>query len=207
MRVLIACEYSGRVREAFRKRGHDAWSCDLLPAEDDSPFHFQEDVGPVLERGWDLVIAHPPCQYLAVSGLHWNARLPARAAHAAEAVEFFMQFTRLSCRWAIENPIGCMSSLFRKPDQIIQPYQFGHDASKRTCLWLNNLPLLIPTKQFPPRMVGDKARWGNQTDDGQNVVYTPKGTVMAWNDKRLWKERSRTFQGIAEAMADQWGGE
>jgi hypothetical protein len=152
-----------------------------------------------------LVIAHPPCTYLAVSGLHWNGRIPGRAEKAGEAKDFFLSFTRLACPWAIENPIGCMSSEYRKPDQIIQPWQFGHDASKKTCLWLHRLPTLRPTSEISPRLVAGKKRWANQDDAGQNVVRDENGDIVGWNDKRIWKIRSRTYQGIADAMAAQWG--
>jgi hypothetical protein len=197
MRVLIACEFSGVVREAFRKRGHEAVSCDLLPAEDNSPHHIQGDVLPVLLEGWDLMIAHPPCTYLCSSGLHWNKRRPGRAAKTEEALQFVRELLNAPIdRIAIENPIGCISSRIRKPDQTIQPHQYGHDASKATCLWLKNLPQLNATKHVAPRIVDGKKRWANQTDSGQNKLGP--------SDDR-WAERSRTYEGIAEAMAEQWG--
>jgi hypothetical protein len=191
---------SGVVREAFRKRGHDAWSCDLLPSLDLSPFHHIGDVSSIIDDCWDLVIAHPPCTYLSVSGLHWNKRRPDRQALTDEAAQFFMLFTRLTCKWAIENPIGCMSRLYRKPDQIVQPYNFGDDASKATCLWLNGLPALLSTRYAPGRVVEYKGktwrRWANQTDSGQNRLG-PSPTRAT--------ERSKTYPGIAYAMAIQWG--
>ena len=196
MRVLIACEYSGRVREAFRARGHDAWSCDLLPSEDPSLRHIQGDVLEVIGRGWDLMIAHPPCTHLAVSGArHFEAK---RAdGRQQEAIEFFLALARAPIpRIAIENPVCIMSSVWRKPDQVIQPWQYGHDASKSTCLWLKGLPHLVPTKIVAGRDAGGKERWGNQTDSGQNKLSPSPDR---------WKERSRTYEGIAEAMADQWG--
>ncbi len=196
MKVLIACESSGTVREAFRKRGHDAWSCDLLPADKCSNYHIQGDVLRHLDLGWDLVIAHPPCTYLCSSGIHWNKRRPERAGQTEQAKAFFMRFIDLDCMWAIENPIGIMSTHYRKPDQIVQPYQFGHDASKATCLWFNGLPRLKPTKLIEPRIVDGKKRWSNQTDSGQNKL-PPR--------KDRWKIRSKTYQGIADAMAKQWG--
>ena len=196
MRVLVACERSGVVREAFRAKGHDAWSCDLEPADDGSPHHVTSDVLPVLCSDWDLVIAHPPCTSLSVSGLHWNTRRPWRAVETEEAAKFFMDFTYLCCRWAIENPVGCMSRIYRKPDQIIQPYMFGEDASKRTCLWLHGLPPLLATRRIPGRIVNGKERWGNQTDSGQNK--------LAPSDDRA-RLRSITYQGVADAMAAQWG--
>jgi hypothetical protein len=196
MKVLIACECSGVVRDAFRARGHDAWSCDLKAAGDASRFHVQGDVLGILDTAWDLVIAHPPCTYLSVSGLHWNKRRPGRSEETAAAVQFFMMFTRLRCRWAIENPVGCMSRLYRKPDQIIQPWMFGDDASKATCLWLNNLPPLLPVRMCFGRMVNGRERWGNQTDSGQNrLPPSPERAAL----------RSITYPGIAAAMAGQWG--
>lgn len=197
MRVLVGCEYSGRVRNAFREAGHDAWSCDLLPSEDDSPFHIQGDVLPLLDQGWDLGIFHPPCTYLAVSGLHWNKRDPARAAKTEEALAFVRALMSAPIeRIAVENPVSCISSRIRKPDQIIQPYEFGEDASKRTCLWLKNLDLLTPTQMVEPRFVDGKPRWANQTDSGQNRLGPSEDR---------WKERSRTFAGVAKAMVEQWG--
>lgn len=197
MRVLVGCEYSGRVRNAFREAGHDAWSCDLLQSEDDSPFHVQGDVLPLLGQGWDLGIFHPPCTYLAVSGLHWNKRDPARAAKTEEALDFVRALMSAPIeRIAVENPVSCISSRIRKPDQIIQPYEFGEDASKKTCLWLKNLDLLTPTQMVAPRIVDGKPRWSNQTDSGQNRLGPSEDR---------WKERSRTFLGVAKAMAEQWG--
>lgn len=196
MKVLVACEYSGAVREAFRARGHDAWSCDLLPADDNSQYHLQVDVQVPLSAywEWDLVIAFPPCTYLCSSGLHWNKRRPERAAQTEDALAFVQMF--MNCKVpkiAIENPIGCISTRIRSPDQIIQPWQFGHDASKATCLWLQGLPLLEPTDVLPG---GRQARRGNQTPSGQNK--------LAPGPDR-WKLRSMTYPGIAAAMAAQWG--
>ena len=197
MRVLVGCEYSGRVRNAFREAGHDAWSCDLLPSEDNSPFHIHGDVLPLLDQGWDIGIFHPPCTYLAVSGLHWNKRDPARAAKTEEALDFVRTLMSAPIeRIAVENPVSCISSRIRKPDQIIQPYEFGEDASKKTCLWLKNLDLLTPTQMVAPRLVDGKPRWSNQTDSGQNRLGPSEDR---------WKERSRTFAGVAKAMAEQWG--
>ena len=196
MKVLVACECSGVVREAFRSRGHDAWSCDLKYSEDGSMYHIQGDAAKSIDGDWDLVIAHPPCTFLSVSGLHWNKRRPERQAETDSASKFFMLFTRLRCKWAIENPIGCMSRLYRKPDQIIQPYQFGEDASKGTCLWLNGLPGLISTKRVSGRLVNGKERWSNQTDSGQNKLGpSPDRSAI----------RAVTYRGIADAMAMQWG--
>lgn len=196
VKILVACESSGTVRRSFRDRGFDAWSCDLLPSDDDSRYHICDDVLKIIHDTWDLVIAHPPCTYLCSSGLHWNKRRPKRAESTRQAIDFFLEFTKLKCRWAIENPIGCMSSAYRRPDQVIQPYQFGHDASKSTCLWLNNLPVLLPTKHVKPRIVNGKPRFSNQTDSGQNALPP---------SKERWKIRSKTYEGIAKAMAKQWG--
>lgn len=196
MRVLIACEYSGRVRDAFRERGHDAMSCDLLPTEVDGP-HYQGDVFDIINDGWDLMIAHPPCTYLCSSGLHWNKRRPERAALTEEALVFVQRLMDAPIkRMAIENPIGCIGTRIRKPDQIVQPWMFGDDASKATCLWLNGLMPLYPTQMVEPRIVDGKKRWGNQTDSGQNKLPP--------TDDR-WKIRSETYIGIARAMAAQWG--
>jgi hypothetical protein len=193
MRVLVACEFSGVVRSAFREAGHNAWSCDLLPA-DDGQYHIQGDVREVLNDGWDLMIAHPPCTYLAVSGLHWNKRRPERAAHTEEALEFVRLLLSAPIpKIALENPIGCISTRIQKPDQIIQPWQFGHDASKATCLWLKGLPPLQPTYILPG---GRLARRGNQTPSGQNKLGPSPDR---------WKLRSITYPGIAKAMATQWG--
>ena len=197
MKILVACEYSGRVRDAFRAAGHDAWSCDLLPCDADPAYHIQGDVVPLLGQGWDLMVAHPPCTYLCSSGLHWNKRVEGRQAKTEAALDFVR--TLLSCpipRVAIENPVGCISTRIRKPDQTIQPWQFGHDASKATCLWLKELPLLRPTAIISPRMVAGRPRWANQTDSGQNRLGPS-------TDR--WKIRSETYSGIATAMAQQWG--
>jgi hypothetical protein len=183
MRVLIACEYSGRVREAFRRRGHDAWSCDLLPAEDDSQFHIQGDVLAVLDGGWGLMVGHPPCTHLAVSGArHFEEK---RAdGRQQEAIDFFMALANAPIpRIAIENPVCIMSSVWREPDQIIQPWQFGTGETNATCLWLKGLPPLRPTNVVAGRH--------------------PRVHLMPPSADR-GKERSRTYAGIAEAMAAQW---
>lgn len=196
MRVLVACEYSGRVRDAFAAMGHDAMSCDLLPTNAPGE-HYQGDIFNIIDDGWDLMIAHPPCTYLCSSGLHWNKRIDGRQALTDEALAFVKRLLDAPIeRIALENPIGCISSQIRKPDQTIQPYQFGHDASKSTCLWLKNLPVLKPTKLIAPRIVDGKKRWANQTDSGQNKL--PPSADR-------WKIRSETYQGIADAMAAQWG--
>jgi hypothetical protein len=197
MRVLVACEFSGTVRRAFIAQGHDVWSCDLLPANDNSPQHIIGDVIPILKDGWDMMIAHPPCTYLTVSGLHWNKRVPGRAEKTEAALLFVRQLLDAPIeKIALENPISCISSRIRKPDQIIQPYQFGHDASKATCFWLKNLPQLKHTKYVEPRIVNGKKRWANQTDSGQNKLGPSEDR---------WALRSLTYEGIADAIADQWG--
>lgn len=197
MKVLVACEYSGTVRDAFRALGHDAVSCDLLPTDKPGP-HYQGDVFDIINDGWDLMIAHPPCTYLCSSGLHWNKRQPERERKTADALAFVEALMNTGIpRIAIENPIGRIGTAIRKADQIIQPYQFGHDASKQTALWLNGLPKLTPTQPVAPRMVNGRPRWANQTDSGQNRLSPSPDR---------WKIRSTTYQGIADAMADQWGG-
>lgn len=190
MRVLVACEYSGRVREAFRKLGHDAWSCDLLPSEDNSPYHLQGDVMDYAVtsnwKDWDLMIAHPPCTHLAVSGAR---HFPAKRADGRQyaALHFVQMLLDAPIpRIALENPISIISSHIRKPDQIIQPWQFGHGETKATCLWLKGLPKLSPTLLMAERVA--------------RVHRMPPGP-------NRWKERSRTYQGIADAMAAQWGGQ
>lgn len=195
-RVLVACEHSGRVRRAFAARGWDAWSCDLLPADDASPNHVQGDVTPLLEERWDLVIAFPPCTFLCASGLWRNRRDAARAAKTEAALDFVRLLLRSGERRALENPVGCISTRIEKPTQKIQPYDFGEDASKATCLWLKGLPPLVPTQRIPPRIVNGKPRWANQTDSGQNRLGPSPDRARV---------RSLTYLGIAQAMADQWG--
>lgn len=183
MIVLVACEFSGVVRDAFIARGHDAISCDLLPTERPGP-HYPGDVRHILYKDWDLIIAHPPCTHLSNSGARWFKEKQADGRQI-EAVNFFMLFTNLPAKMvAIENPIGIMSTVYRKPDQIIQPWQYGHGETKATCLWLKGLPLLIPTDYVPGR---------------KPVVHH-----MAPGPDRS-KNRAKTYQGIAHAMADQWG--
>ena len=196
LRVLVACEYSGAVRDAFIRAGHYAASCDILPSESPLGDHYQCDVLTILDHGWDLMIAHPPCTYLCASGLHWNKRRPERAQQTEDALDFVRRLLDAPiARIALENPIGCISTRIRKPDQTIQPHQFGHDASKATCLWLKGLPPLASTDQIAPRLVDGRKRWGNQTDSGQNKL--PPSADR-------WKIRSETYKGIADAMANQW---
>jgi hypothetical protein len=182
MKVLVACEFSGVVRAAFRARGHEAWSCDFLPAEDDCPYHHDGDVRDVLDDGWDLLIAHPPCTHLAVSGARW---FPYKQAEQAAALIFVRTLLDAPIpRIAVENPVSIISSHIRPPDQIIQPWQFGHGEVKATCLWLENLPRLQPTQIVEGRVA--------------RVHHIPPSPDR-------WKARSRTLQGIADAMAEQWG--
>ena len=182
MRVLVACEYSGRVRDAFRSHGHDAYSCDLLPCEADPAYHYQAPVEDLLSHGWDLMIAHPPCTHLAVSGSRHFHRKQQQQAEALNFVRLLMDAP--IPRYCIENPVSVISSAIRQPDQIIQPWQYGHGEVKTTCLWLHNLPKLKPT---------------NCVDGREERIY-----LLPPSPER-WKERSRTFQGIANAMGDQWG--
>lgn len=252
MRVLVACEFSGTVRRAFRERGHDAWSCDLLPAEDRG-YHYQQDVLEILDDGWDLMIAHPPCTYLSVSGMHWTARGKRDPKHTEDALEFVRALMAAPIpRIAVENPVSVISSRIRKPDQILQPWMFGHDASKTTCLWLKNLPLLKHTKIVAPKgwklvkfaadLLDEETdeAWCDecQTDFAECECYgptqdgieyqeragylfgKPEGegpSKLIWSNQRpsgqnklgqsadRWAKRSKTFSGLAEAMADQWG--
>lgn len=182
MRVLVACEFSGAVRRAFTERGHEAWSCDLLPAEDGDGHHYRGDVLDILADGWDLMIAHPPCTRLASSGARW---FHLYRDEQEAAVAFVRELLAAPIpRIALENPIGVLSTRVRKPDQIIQPWQFGHGETKATCLWLKGLPLLTPTNIVAGRV--------------PRVHYASPGPDR-------WKERSRTLPGIADAMAEQWG--
>lgn len=203
MRILVACEFSGVVRDAFRRLGHDAWSCDILPTESNPAFHIQCDVLEILNEDWDLMIAHPPCTYLTVSGNKWfkpeyRERFPNRLLEMENAAKFFMKLVNAPIdKIAIENPIGRMSTIYRKPDQIIQPFQFGHPVRKSTCLWLKNLPELKPTNIVPFEL--DVFASGNR----QSKWHTETGRIKDKVERS--KARSRTFSGIAEAMAEQWG--
>ena len=217
-RLLVACEYSGRVRDAFRALGWDATSCDLLPSETPGPHHTGR-VEDIIGDGWDMLIAFPPCTYLCSSGMHWTRRGLRDPKLTEEALDFVRLFLDAPIpKVAVENPIGVISSRIRKPDQIIHPHQFGEDASKATCLWLKGLPLLVPNHHFLPsyacqcgcRFHYDLGKygcpngcqtparqvWGNQTASGQNKLAPSKDR---------WKIRSTTYQGIANAMATHWG--
>lgn len=203
MRVLIACEESGTVRDAFAARGHYAVSCDLLPSRTPG-MHFQGDVREVLYWWrWDMILTFPPCTFVNGAGIHWNNR--GRGWDQTEAaVRFARMFLAVDCdRIVLENPVGILSSRIRKPEQIIQPYEFGDDASKKTCLWLKGVPPLQATQRFAGRLVewpkgsGKLVeRWSNQTDSGQNKLPPSADRAM---------KRSKTYQGIADAMAAQWG--
>lgn len=192
-RVLVACESSGTVRDAFARLGHDAWSCDILPSETPGNHH-QGDARGILNDGWDLLIAHPPCTYLSVSGMHWTTRGLRDPKLTEDALEFVRLFMDCNIpRIAIENPVSVISTRIRKPDQIIQPWMFGHPESKKTCLWLKWLPQLESTNLLP---LPPSGRWENQTASGQNKLAPSKDR---------WRIRSKTYSGIAEAMASQWG--
>ena len=195
MKVLVACEYSGTVRDAFIRAGHDALSCDLLPT--DAPgLHYQGNVMDVIGDGFDLMVAHPPCTYLSVSGMHWTTRGLRDPQLTTDALAFVQLLMDAPIpHIAIENPVSIISSQIRKPDQIIQPWMFGHDASKKTCLWLKGLPMLTPTQIIAPRIVNGKPRYSNQTNSGQNRLAPSADR---------WKIRSETYSGIADAMAQQW---
>lgn len=204
MKVLIACEFSGIVRAAFRARGHDAWSCDLLDAEDESPFHIVHDaLGAIRRNSWDLLIAHPPCTHLAVSGARWFKDKQGEQQAALTFVRALMDAT--VARIAVENPISIISSRIRKPDQIIQPWQFGHKELKATCLWLKNLPKLTPTDVLnpPKRTDFDPAGWADELYQEEYRKWARVHQMPPGPDR--WKARSRTLRGIADAMADQWG--
>lgn len=197
MKILVACEFSGTVRDAFIKKGHHAVSCDLEPCESDLGEHYQGDVRDLFSQSWDLMIAHPPCTHLAVSGAR---HFPAKIADGRQqqGIEFFMEMINAPIeKICVENPIGIMSTKYQKPTQIIQPWQFGHSASKSTCLWLKNLPPLQPT---------------NIVDKGEFVTFSSGKRMTKWyadaakfSPKEREKIRNKTFQGIADAMADQWG--
>lgn len=193
MRVLIACEYSGIVREAFAKLGHDAWSCDLLPSDQPGQ-HITGDVRPLLIQPWDLLIAFPPCTYLCSSGMHWTVRGLRSPKLTEDALAFVRELMGADIpHIALENPVGAISTRIRKPDQIIHPWQFGEPESKTTCLWLKNLPPLKPTNILEKPASG---RWQNQCSTGSQNRLGPSPD--------RWKLRSKTYPGIAAAMAQQW---
>lgn len=189
MRILIACEYSATVRDAFRKLGHNAWSCDLLPTDGDPQYHYQQDVFEVIDKGWDMMVAHPPCTHLAVSGAkHFKEKIADGRQQAA--LDFVQKLMDVPIgKIAIENPVSIISTRIRKPDQIIQPYEYGDPAKKTTCLWLKGLPKLVPTKIVEPNIKTYK--------DGSKF-----SADYGWASNH---KRNRTYQGIADAMAKQWG--
>jgi hypothetical protein len=201
VKILVACEESGVVTQAFRELGHEAWSCDIEPTSGSHPeWHLQQDVTPLLSEPWDMIIAFPPCTHLAVSGArHFEQKR--KDGRQQQGIDFFMMFANSDCpRVAIENPVGIMSKMWRKPDQIIQPWQFGHPHSKATCLWLKGLPKLEPTNILAKPATG----WTNCDRNNQNRRVDESGKVVAWNDSRMAKLRSKTYLGIAQAMAAQW---
>jgi hypothetical protein len=196
VKVLVACEYSGRVREAFRARGHDAWSVDVLPTDADPAYHIQGDALAVLDQGWDLVIAHPPCTYLTKAGVRWLHTQEGRWDRMREGAEFFRKLLEApAARVAVENPVMhryAVEIIGRKQDQVVQPWMFGHLESKGTGLWLRGLPLLAPTNDVK----------------AETMALTPKErdrVHWAAPGPDRWKVRSLTYQGIADAMAEQWG--
>ena len=200
VKVLVACEFSATVRDAFRARGHAAWSCDILPCEKGPAYHLEQDIREVLERkdlAWDLMIAHPPCTYLTVAANKWAKLRPERAAKTDEALAFvrLLMYAPVP-RIAIENPVSVISGRIRPPDQTFQPWQFGHGEVKRTCLWLKNLPPLVPTATEQMSLgVTHKPMTRERSDRLHRLGPGPE----------RWRERSRTFSGVAEAMAEQWG--
>ena len=225
MQILVACEESQAVAIALRQRGHDAYSCDIIPCSGGHPeWHIQQDVLPLLDGyaffytcdgaphyilgRWDMIIAFPPCTHLCSAGQSWFTRGVKDPQLREDAAYFFMRFICANCqRIAVENPVGIMSTKYRKPDCIIQPWQFGHPESKTTCLWLKGLPRLVPTNILERPKEG----WKNQsfTASGRYagfVNYDENGKILAWNDPKTARIRSKTYLGIAAAMADQWAG-
>ncbi len=206
MKALIACEFSGTVREAFRCRGYDAVSCDMLPSELPGP-HYQGDVWDIVDGGWDMMIAHPPCQYLSLAGNKYLKDNPERIAKREKALQFFIRLYNSKIKYvALENPCGYANRKFRKPDQTVQPFQFGDNARKLTCLWLKNLPA-IHIGGLPLFGISDtslpKPKPQYTREDGKNVYFT-EGMKTSGKQRQLL--RSKTFPGIANAMAEQWGG-
>ena len=195
MRVLVACEYSATVRDAFLARGHDAWSCDILPTTGDPGRHIEGDALAVLDGGWDLIVAHPPCTHLAASGAQYWPEKRADGRQQA-AIDFFLAIYNAPCpRVAVENPVGVMGTVFRKADQIVQPWMFGDPFNKKTCFWLRGLPALTPTNIVEPTH-----NWGtNSYRSGSRKKSALPSLKWSGHD------RSKSFAGIAEAMAEQWG--
>lgn len=207
MKILVACEESQAVTIEMRRLGHEAYSCDIEPCSGGRPeWHLQQDVTPLLSEPWDMVIAFPPCTHLCSSGARWFAE-KRKDGRQQKGIDFFLQFTRLACpRVAIENPVGIMSTYYRKPDQVIQPYMFGDEARKATCLWLKGLPRLNPTDIVSPGKIIISG--GKNYSDGAagNWAKDENGKIIGWNDPRTAIIRAKTFPGIARAMAEQWAG-
>ena len=228
LKVLVACEESQRTTTEFRKRGHEAYSCDILECSGGHPeWHVKGDVTALInghtqfqtmdgktheiEGKWDLIIAHPPCTYLSIAGNRYfneeryGDKARERKAKREDAVQFFMKFVNADCdHIAIENPVGTINTRYRKPDQAIQPYEFGHPVSKKTCLWLKGLPLLVPTKIVEPEKIHSKGKSGGYSGPSWYVT-DENGKILSWRDPRTAKARSKTYEGIAEAFAEQWG--
>lgn len=212
MRILVACEESQAVTKELRRLGHEAYSCDIIPCSGGHPeWHRQQDVIPLLREKWDMIIAFPPCTYLTVAGNRWfniekyGEKAIQRHKDREDAIRFFTAFANADCdRIAIENPVGIMSKVYRKPNQIIQPYQFGHNARKATCLWLKGLSKLQPTNIVDP---GEIKPGGFSVGASLDCARDENGKIIAWNDPRTARIRSVTFQGIARAMAEQWAGQ
>lgn len=207
MKVLVACEESQEVCKAFRVLGHEAYSCDIQDCSGGHPeWHIKGDALEVIKQKWDLIIAHPPCTDLAVSGARWFKEKQADGRQQ-KSIDFFMEFINADCpRIAVENPVCIMSTIYRKPDQIIQPYEYGHPTKKTTCLWLKGLPKLKPTNIVEPETEEFLYSNGQLKKYGKGIgeaVYN--GKILAWNDPMTAKIRSKTFSGIAKAMAEQWG--
>ena len=209
MKILVACEESQAVTIELRKLGHEAYSCDIIECSGGHPeWHIQGDVIPLLKEKWDMIIAFPPCTYLTVAGNAWfnvekyGEKAMQRYKDREFGIQFFKSLADANCdKIAIENPVGIMSSKWRKPDQIIQPYMFGHHARKSTCLWLKGLPKLIPTNIVD---CGEIKAGGYSTNAHADCARDENGKIIAWNDPRTAKLRSKTFPGIAKAMAEQW---
>ena len=202
LKILVGMETSGKIRDAAIRAGHDAVSCDLLDTLAPGP-HYTGNVLDIIGQDWDAFIGHPECTYVCGSGLHWNKRVPGRADKTEAAIQFWKDLGQATAhipKTVLENPVGCISTRVRPASQYIQPYQFGHDASKKTGLWLKGLPLLVPTAYYPPRIVASgpyagKQRWSNQTDSGQNKLGPSQDR---------WQVRSETYSGIAEAIISQY---
>jgi len=210
MRILVACEESQAVTKEFRRLGHEAYSCDIEECSGGHPeWHLKQDVTELLKEKWDMIIAFPPCTYLTVAGNRWfnidkyGDKARQRIKDREEAIKFFMMFANADCpRIAIENPVGIMSTEYRKPNQVIHPYMFGDNARKGTCLWVKGLPNLVPTEIVD---MGEIKSGGYSVGAFANHAVDENGKIIAWNDPRTAKLRSKTFPGIAKAMAEQWG--